>query len=142
MPAASCLQTEQYCAGEGGRGWKPQCRGGSPTPLPSRRLQLEGWAMEQPASPDRRIQYMGYCVLLNWTQHACPQNVQATAPGDQCSLLEPRPALHIEILINAVRYTGIVDSRRGMAGVAGACVKGLHFRASGFLTLLSAQYVE
>lgn len=65
--------------------------------------------------------------LLDWTQHACPQNVQATAPGDRCSLLEPRPALHVEILLNAVRCTGIVPSRRGTAGFTGACVTGPRF---------------
>lgn len=52
------------------------------------------------------------------------------------------PALHVDILINAVRCTGIVLSRRGTAGVTGACVTGPRFRASGFLMLLPAQSVE
>lgn len=73
---------------------------GLPSSTPQQKAPAGGWLTRHPASPNCQLQRVGYntlSVLLNGSQHACPQNVQATAPGDPCSPLEPCPALHIKI---------------------------------------------
>lgn len=117
MPVASRVQAGRAVRWTGGA--EPN-RVGFPAPLPSRRLQLGGWLMRQPTSPNCQIQRVGcntLSVLLNWSQHACPQNVQATAPGDPCSLLEPCPA-HKNSGVTPVKCTGIVHFRSGLGHLA------------------------
>lgn len=75
----ACQQSSAVLWGEGtgscNAEWVP------PTPLPSRRLPLEGWVLELSVSPNCQVSvgYHALSVLLNWAQHACPQNVRVTA---------------------------------------------------------------